>query len=94
MAERSPSMKRGPRAKAARGAVAAGIAATAAGGRGIEALVRHLVPFVPPGALMDLDLPIVIGSFATSLLLALVAGFYPAARAAFVSPTRALRQAA
>jgi len=73
---------------------AAGIAATATAGRGIEALVRHLVPFVPPGALMDLDLPIVIGSFATSLLLALVAGFYPAARAAFVSPARALRQAA
>ena len=43
---------------------------------------------------MDLDLPLVIGSFATSLLLALVAGFYPAARAAFVSPARALRQAA
>ncbi len=71
-----------------------GIAGIAAGGWAIEALVRRLVPFAPSGPLLDLQPSIVAVSFLGSVLLAVAAGFYPAARAALVSPARALRHGA
>lgn len=71
-----------------------GIAGTAAGGFAIEALVRRVVPFVPAGRLLVLSPALVGGTFCAAVLLAVVAGFYPAARAALVSPVRALRHAA
>jgi putative ABC transport system permease protein len=71
----------------------AGVASTALGGWGIEALVRRLVPFAPPGRLLALSPALVAGSFAAALVLAVAAGFYPAARAARVRPAQALRAA-
>lgn len=70
-----------------------GFAAAAAGGWGVEALVRRLIPFVPPGRLLTLSPGIVAFSLLAALLLALAAGLYPAARAAFVRPALALRRA-
>jgi len=72
---------------------ATGIAGTAAGGWILEGLVRRLVPFVPQGQLLALNPVIVTGSLFASLILAVVAGFYPAARAARVRPALALRRA-
>lgn len=71
-----------------------GMAATAAGGFGIEALVRRLLPFVPEGRLLALSPGLVGVSLLTSLVLAVVAGIYPAARAARVRPALALRRVA
>jgi putative ABC transport system permease protein len=70
-----------------------GAAVTVAGGLGIEALIRRFVPFVPPGAILATSLPRVLECVLASLGLAVVAGLYPAARAALVRPARVLSRA-
>ena len=64
------------------------------GGWGIEALLRRVVPFVPSGQLLRMEAVPVLGSILAALILAMVAGLYPAARAALVRPAPILRQAA
>jgi putative ABC transport system permease protein len=71
-----------------------GAAVTVAGGLGIESLIRRFVPFVPPGAILATSLPRVLECVVASLGLAVVAGIYPAARAALVRPARVLSRAA
>ncbi|HEV8335464.1 MAG TPA: ABC transporter permease [Candidatus Polarisedimenticolia bacterium] len=70
-----------------------GAAVTAAGGLGIESLIRQFVPFVPPGAILATSLPRALACVVASLSLAVVAGIYPAARAAVVRPARVLGRA-
>jgi len=67
---------------------------TAVGGWGLEALLRQVVPFVPPGRLIVIDTVSAVGSILAALLLAMAAGLYPAARAALVRPAPILRQVA
>jgi putative ABC transport system permease protein len=71
-----------------------GIAITAAAGIGIESLLRTYVPFAPPGRLVFLGPAHIFGSLAVSLLLAVLAGFYPALKAARVRPAQVFRAAA
>jgi len=70
------------------GIVGAGV--TVAGGLGIESLIRQFVPFVPPGAILATSLPRILECVVASLSLAVLAGIYPAARAAVVRPARVL----
>jgi putative ABC transport system permease protein len=74
------------------GIVGAGV--TVLGGLGIESLIRRFVPFVPPGAILATSLPRVLECVVASLGLAVLAGIYPAARAAVVRPARVLGRVA
>ena len=65
---------------------------TGVGGWGMEALLRRVVPFVPPGRLIALDVVSTGGAILATLGLALAAGLYPASRAARVHPAAILRQ--
>jgi putative ABC transport system permease protein len=74
------------------GAVA-GTFITAMGGWSIEALLRRVIPFVPSGRLIELEPLSVSGSVLAALLMATLAGIYPAARAARVRPAPILSRA-
>ena len=71
-----------------------GIGLTFAAGFGIELLLRRYVPFAPPGRLVVVEWTNGAGSLLVSLLLAVIAGAYPAARASRVRPADVLREAA
>ena len=71
-----------------------GIGITAAAGAGMEWLLRTYVPFAPPGQLVFLGPDLMAGCLAASLFLAILAGIYPALRAARVRPAQVFRQAA
>src|SRR5262249_22602936 len=71
----------------------AGTLMTVVGGWGVEALLRRALPFVPPGRLIDPDPLSVSGSIVAALILSMLAGIYPAARAALVRPAPILRRA-
>jgi ABC-type lipoprotein release transport system permease subunit len=60
----------------------------------LEAALRQVVPFVPPGRLMAVDAAALGGAVLAALLLAVAAGLYPASRAARVRPATILRQTA
>jgi putative ABC transport system permease protein len=68
----------------------AGTSLTAMGGWGIETLLRRVIPFVPSGRLIQLDPLSVFLAILAALLMATLAGLYPAARAARVRPARIL----
>jgi len=67
---------------------------TTLGGWVLEAALRQVVPFVPPGRLMAVDAAALGGAVLAALLLAVAAGLYPASRAARVRPATILRQTA
>ena len=67
---------------------------TALGGWVLEEALRQVVPFVPPGRLIAVDAASVGGAVLAALLLSVVAGLYPASRAARVRPAAILRQTA
>jgi putative ABC transport system permease protein len=71
-----------------------GLAVSLATGWGLDPLVRALLPFAPPGPLLIFTPSLVTGSILAALILSVLAGVYPAARAAYVRPARALRRAA
>ena len=71
-----------------------GTAMTTLGGWLLEAALRRVVPFVPPGRLMAVDVTAVGGALLAALLLSIAAGLYPASRAARVRPATILRQTA
>ncbi len=71
-----------------------GIGITAAAGVGIETVLRTYVPFAPPGRLVFLGPLHIAGCLGSSLLLAILAGVYPAVRAARVRPAQVFRAAA
>jgi putative ABC transport system permease protein len=57
----------------------------------VEALIRGMIPFAPKGSLIEFSLPTMAVCVGLSLVLGLVAGFYPAFRAASVKPVEAIK---
>ncbi|MFO7675053.1 MAG: ABC transporter permease [bacterium] len=71
------------------GLVGVGIALVSS--RLVEAFIRASLPFAPAGSLISFSLPTLLFCIGLSLVLGLVAGFYPAWRAARVSPVEAIK---
>jgi putative ABC transport system permease protein len=71
------------------GLVGVGIALVSS--RLVEAFIRASLPFAPAGSLISFSLPTLLFCVGLSLVLGLVAGFYPAWRAARVSPVEAIK---
>jgi putative ABC transport system permease protein len=57
----------------------------------VEAIIRGMIPYAPKGSLIGLSLPTMAMCVALSLVLGLVAGFYPAFRASSVKPVEAIK---
>jgi putative ABC transport system permease protein len=57
----------------------------------VEALIRGMIPYAPKGSLIGFSLPTMAMCVVLSLVLGLVAGFYPAFRAASVKPVEAIK---
>jgi putative ABC transport system permease protein len=57
----------------------------------VESFIRGLVPYAPKGSLIGFSLPTLAWCLGLSLVLGLVAGFYPAFRAASIRPIEAIR---
>jgi putative ABC transport system permease protein len=68
-----------------------GVAIALVSSRLIEALIRGMIPYAPKGSLIGISLPTVAMCVVLSLVLGLVAGFYPAFRAAGVRPVEAIK---
>ncbi|HPD76556.1 MAG TPA: ABC transporter permease [Methanoregulaceae archaeon] len=68
-----------------------GIAAALAGSGIIEAFVRGIVPYAPPGSFVSFDPVLVAGCLAFSVGLGLLCGLYPALKSARLSPMEAIR---
>jgi putative ABC transport system permease protein len=68
-----------------------GVVIAVASSRLVETLIRGMIPFAPRGSLIGLSLPTLIGCTLLSLILGLVAGFYPALRASSVKPVEAIK---
>lgn len=68
-----------------------GNALAAVGGKGIQQAIAHALPYAPGGNLVIISPWLVGASIAGSLLLGLVAGMYPAGRAATMRPVAAIR---
>ncbi|MBM3314035.1 FtsX-like permease family protein, partial [candidate division WOR-3 bacterium] len=68
-----------------------GVALALVSSRLIEALIRGVIPYAPRGSLIGFSLPTTIFCVGLSLLLGLLAGFYPSFRAASVKPVEAIK---
>lgn len=71
------------------GLVGVGIALVSS--RLVEAVIRGMIPFAPRGSLIGFSWVALLACVGLSLVLGLVAGFYPAFRAASVKPIEAIR---
>ena len=71
------------------GLVGVGIALVSS--RLVEAVIRGMIPFAPRGSLIGFSWVALLACIGLSLVLGLVAGFYPAFRAASVKPIEAIR---
>lgn len=69
----------------------AGVAIAVLSSRLVEAFIRGIIPYAPKGSLITVSLPVLGICLALSLLLGLIAGFYPAFRAASVRPVEAMK---
>ncbi len=69
----------------------AGVLVALVSSRLVEALIRGMIPYAPKGSLIGFSLPTMLMCVVLSLLLGLVAGFYPAFRAASVKPVEAIK---
>jgi putative ABC transport system permease protein len=69
----------------------AGVLIALVSSRLVEALIRGMIPYAPKGSLIGFSLPTAAMCVALSLVLGLVAGFYPAFRAASVKPVEAIK---
>jgi putative ABC transport system permease protein len=69
----------------------AGVAVAILASRLVEGFIRGLIPYAPKGTLISLSLPVLGLCLGLSLLLGLVAGGYPAFRAASISPVEAIK---
>ncbi|MDR3112188.1 MAG: ABC transporter permease [Elusimicrobiota bacterium] len=56
-----------------------------------EFIIRYFLPFAPSGNLIDIDLKIVIVSFAAITLIGITGGIYPALKGAKIRPLDAIR---
>lgn len=61
--------------------------------RAVEAVMRATLAFVPSGTVVEITLPIILGSSALVILLCLLAGIYPAWKSSKVSPMTSIRGA-
>jgi len=61
------------------------------GGRGVEFLVKKVLPYAPKGQLVTIGSDLVLFSFLSAILLGIIAGIYPAFRAASMRPIEAIR---
>lgn len=57
----------------------------------VEALIRGMIPYAPKGSLIGFSAPTLGLCIALSVVLGLLAGFYPAFRAASVKPVEAIK---
>ena len=69
----------------------AGAVLAVTGGRLAELLVRRILPYAPSGRLIIVTLPLVAAALVGAVLTGLVAGIYPASRAAELKPVQAIR---
>jgi putative ABC transport system permease protein len=69
----------------------AGVVIALVSSRLVEALIRGMIPYAPKGSLIGFSLPTMLMCVGLSLVLGLVAGFYPAFRAASVKPVEAIK---
>ena len=69
----------------------AGVLVALVSSRLVEALIRGMIPYAPKGSLIGFSLLTMLMCVVLSLLLGLVAGFYPAFRAASVKPVEAIK---
>ncbi len=58
---------------------------------GAEGWIRQFLAYVPAGRLLRPNVVVVVSSFALTMVLGIIAGLYPAMRAAKVSPVEAIR---
>jgi putative ABC transport system permease protein len=68
-----------------------GVAMALVFSRLVEAVIRGIIPYAPKGSLIGFSLPTTLFCVGLSLLLGLLAGFYPAFRAASVKPIEAIK---
>jgi putative ABC transport system permease protein len=57
----------------------------------VEAVIRGMIPYAPKGSLIGFSFPTTLFCVGLSLLLGLLAGFYPAFRAASIKPIEAIK---
>jgi putative ABC transport system permease protein len=69
----------------------AGVFIALASSRAVEALIRGMIPYAPKGSLIGISIPTLLACIGLSLALGLVAGFYPAFRAASIRPIEAIK---
>jgi putative ABC transport system permease protein len=72
---------------------AAGIVFAFLGGGIVERALKAILPYAPTGRLVVISLPLVAGALAGAVVVGLVAGIYPALRAAAMRPVEAIRSA-
>jgi putative ABC transport system permease protein len=68
-----------------------GVLAAVVSSRLVETLIRGLIPYAPKGSLITLSLPALALCLGLSLVLGMIAGFYPAFRAARIRPVEAIK---
>jgi putative ABC transport system permease protein len=68
-----------------------GVLVAVGSARLVEGLIRGVIPFAPQGSLIGISPVTLLGCTVLSLVLGLVAGFYPALRAASVRPVEAIK---
>jgi len=68
-----------------------GIVIAYAGGNIVEHVVKQILPYAPSGQLVVITLPLLLGSLVGAVLTGLIAGIYPALRAASMRPVEAIR---
>ncbi|OQA15458.1 MAG: Macrolide export ATP-binding/permease protein MacB [bacterium ADurb.Bin363] len=61
------------------------------GGSGVEFLVKKVLPYAPKGHLVTVGPDLVGLSFLSAIILGIIAGLYPAFRAASMRPIEAIR---
>ena len=70
---------------------AAGTVLAVAGGRIVEHVMRRMLPYAPSGHLIAFSLPLILTAVVGAVAIGLVAGLYPASRAASMRPVQAIR---
>lgn len=69
----------------------AGVVIAVGSARLVEAFIRGLIPYAPKGSLIGLSPVTLLACIGLSLVLGLLAGFYPAYRAATIRPIEAIK---
>jgi len=64
-----------------------------AGGRMVEYTLKHVLPYAPAGSLVDVSFLLLVAALVGAVITGLVAGIYPAYRAASMRPVEAIRSA-